>query len=600
MPGKSGSRSRWEADVVTIASDPEVDPVAGDAFVFVVSQGRVVHIGSHEHMPGSPEESADMIAQAVAEAAEATGEFPEALVVRSPNVATRLQRNQRVQGVVVESSTELAMDAVVREVMTTVTEAARGQAERLSVRDSWMDWGLPYDMVSRLFGACADFFRAAPWNYMDDEPLTATLPGGRKWTASILGNAGEVFGLALYRSREDLEQLFYDTEYSLPFENSTDVILSLTFDPAAELPRRVVQEVRNHGWEVAGRSAYPGLVAVNLPHDRLTRTMMQDLTDVLRAVPRFVKEHQLEPTEPVMLAGQVEWTDEETGVHLSYDGPLTVGELTPWGEHATLTPSLASGPGAVPEGALVSLAQMLDGEFDALEAARQQDARALERFGEWLHSGPGRRLSDSTAARYVGHAMDFSEFLIGTQTVSLKSVSEFDLRVYLYDWYPRKMASTLTAALEMHRALKRLFEFLDRSEGITCEWAPVVLSERAIFEDRLVDFPGGFFWDAMVQDWQSELWADLENRVMFPMPVLDEETGWSQAMGIMEYALHASAQRLWLGWREELIRSGVADAAEVLERLYERQWEWARTPLKELGGATPVEVVRREQSELVR
>ncbi|HEU4641094.1 MAG TPA: hypothetical protein VFS44_01480 [Gemmatimonadaceae bacterium] len=187
------------------------------------------------------------------------------------------------------------------------------------------------------------------------------------------------------------------------------------------------------------------------------------------------------------------------------------------------------------------------------------------------------------------------EFLTGTQGVPVRAVSEYDLRVFLYDWFPRKVQAPLRIAREVHAVLAPFFAFLAEHERIVCEWAEGVLGERKIFEERVKDFPGGHWWDADVQEWQSELWADLEARVMVPHPDLGEGEQWGEVMGVTEHALRHAMQRRWLVWRDELIRAGTTAPEAVRAALIPREHAWMRAPLDALGGRTPLAAIHAER-----
>lgn len=169
--------------------------------------------------------------------------------------------------------------------------------------------------------------------------------------------------------------------------------------------------------------------------------------------------------------------------------------------------------------------------------------------------------------------------------------------MFLYDWYPRKVRGTLRDARAVHRAVQRFFTFLADHEGIECAWASDVFAERELFEMRVDEFPGGFWWDEEVRDWQGELWDDLDARLMVPHPDLGDGESWGATMGITEHTLHSLLQRQWLAWRDDVIRAGTTTPEAVRAALLPRQYRWLRTPMSDVGGGTPLDAIRQERRE---
>ena len=66
-------------------------------------------------------------------------------------------------------------------------------------------------------------------------------------------------------------------------------------------------------------------------------------------------------------------------------------------------------------------------------------------------------------------------------------------------------------------------------------------------------------------------------------------------MGTVEWTLSHELQRRWLLWRDEVVKSGVVEPADVRAALVLRQRKWETTPHAAHGGATPVEAILRER-----
>ena len=125
-------------------------------------------------------------------------------------------------------------------------------------------------------------------------------------------------------------------------------------------------------------------------------------------------------------------------------------------------------------------------------------------------------------------------------------------------------------------------------------WAIPILADRARFEERLETFPGGFFWDHAVRDWQAEVTLELAARELLPENGMAGGGEWGESMGMVEYRLNRELQRRWLLWRDEVIGSGVVDPAQARKELIRRQRSWEKSP-HPAHGASPVEAVLWER-----
>ena len=70
---------------------------------------------------------------------------------------------------------------------------------------------------------------------------------------------------------------------------------------------------------------------------------------------------------------------------------------------------------------------------------------------------------------------------------------------------------------------------------------------------------------------------------------------WGATMGKVEWKLSHELQRRWLLWREEVVKSGVVEPADVRAVLVRLQREWETKPHSGHGGVTPVEAILRER-----
>jgi hypothetical protein len=448
---------------------------------------------------------------------------------------------------------------------------------------------MPADLTARLFRAAAAFHRAAPWTISANEtPVTVTRSGGDPWAAVVLGAAGEVTGLALYHDIADLELMFARDVATTPataFEGMHGTILSLLYNTRAELPRPMRTEIKGAGWEIAGPYAYPTLSVLNTPGGGIRRQDFEDLIAALESVPRFVAEYAPVLAGTPWESAGIEWTDPETGTTCSLAPAAEQYEDFP--PPLPLIPAGPEGPGATP------LA-----ELDDASAGRSVN-RALTRFRAWLRKPPrGKPPSEATVRRHADAARLLVELCAYTSLKPVTAISEFELRSFVYDWYPRKVAGSMADARRVLVGLRKFFVFLEEHEGVLCPWAWPILGDVVTFEIRWGSFPGGFFWDADVQAWQVPHVRDLTGRIL--IPVSDSQGGieWGRTMGRAEYALNREAHRLWIVSRDEAIRGGATAPGDVLAHAMARQREWAHAPNASCNGLTPQAAIAREREEM--
>jgi hypothetical protein len=461
------------------------------------------------------------------------GGLPPTIRVQEEAVAERLRAASSL------SSVEIAVSADLPE----LEDLSRGAVEQwvggaaapapapaVSLPGTWGEWGWPTGLVAGLFRAAAAYWRAAPWRLLDNlQIFSARTPGegGTTWTACVLGNGGEEYGLALYREREDF---LAQVESELPSEAWNALrgpVLSLLFEPGASLPRAMQKEILARGWEVAGRDAHPQLTVMNPPEGGVPQAWAEELVAVLSSVPRFVQRQQVllesgrEPEAPVV------WKDPETGVELTYTGHLLLADDLLWEPLVALGSALPAGPRADPSAALRGGDEDPDGLYD-------RELAVVRRFEEFLVRA-GR--SRTTVEKHVGNATWLIDCLAGYLGVPLVACTEYDLRVFLYDWFPRKVRAPEPMALSLPGSLARFFGFLAEHEGLEFPWAMKILRDREAFEIRYRSFPGGFWWDEPVQEWQEVVYEDLEARVLTPDWEMAGGLQWGATMGATEHGL---------------------------------------------------------------
>ncbi|HEX2202575.1 MAG TPA: hypothetical protein VHG91_04740, partial [Longimicrobium sp.] len=183
----------------------------------------------------------------------------------------------------------------------------------------------------------------------------------------------------------------------------------------------------------------------------------------------------------------------------------------------------------------------------------------------------------------------WARFLARVARVPSEAATERDLRVFLFDRYPRTTRADELRARSVPGSLGRYFRYLAEHEGIAYPWAPAVLRERPAFRDRMETAPLGRDLEE-AREWRAELFADLDDRVMLPAPGFPgEHTGEAPPASPRVAALAHELGRRWLLWRDEAVREGIADPAALRAALVRRQRAWERDPHPE-HGASPLRV----------
>ena len=570
----------WEADVVPLPAVVD-DPAARPVGTLVAADGFVVHLSLESHPSSELSDVADLIARGVQAAAADLARRPNELLVRDPVIASMVAKLLADESIVVRSERMLpTLHALSAELVSQLSGHA-GPMPLMSIPHTWGAWRVPDDVIRGVFSAAAAFHRAHPWSWLDNERLLdLQLASGRRWVASVLGTGGAQFGLALFQDPRDFNCLLAGHPAGA-FAAMQFPMLSLTFDRRDDLPRPMVREISRAGWEVVSPAAYPSLMALNTPGGVVTRDLFADMTESLRAVTRFVSANERVLAESGRAGDAIDWTDPAAGSLVSYPAASDDAGV-PWAQVGELAPGLPEGPSADPESALVTA-----DDFEHLTTAGEA---ILVRFSDSLVDAPAAR-----ARRDVENAGYFLELVIAYSAVSLTAVTEFDLRSFLYDWFPRKVRTSRSHAMTVRASLRRFFEFLDAHEGISYPWAHRILADKDSYEHRWDNFPGGFFWDPAVRAWMQELTMDFYARALLPDSEIAGVGEWGDTMGADEARLYRELRRRWLIWRDEVIRAGTTDPATVRGLLARRQHEWEERPGAG-AGSSPSKVIARERS----
>lgn len=154
--------------------------------------------------------------------------------------------------------------------------------------------GVTVPMVQELFTAAADFYRQAPWEWLDNKsPIEVRYPpDGQARYALVLGSGGETFGLASYESLDDIYTVYSTAS---PRDAAESVSwFSLIFEEPRAMSFYDLDAIEKYQWPVAAESAYPVTIKVVPGTDTLlvpTAAEVAWLAAALRTIPDFIAHH---------------------------------------------------------------------------------------------------------------------------------------------------------------------------------------------------------------------------------------------------------------------------------------------------------------------
>jgi hypothetical protein len=546
----------WEAEVVPLPVAFSDDPDAAPALVMVVAAGFVVAGDTLGRRPIGAAERARVVADAVRKGGRVLGVLPARIHVRDRALAEALERELAGRDLVVEAAPlpelEPALDAALEHLCRTPG------AGRVTSPAVWAETEAAEEQLADYHAAAAEFFAAAPWTRLrDDELLRIDMADGSSWTASVMGGAGVEYGLALYAERDDLLALMdEDVRPGEALLGMVGCAVTTSFETRTALSRAMQREVASRGWPIAAPAAYPRVLGLNLPERRLTAAHLRTAAAALRTVARLTR-------------GEEPDASEVTAVF-----PLDPeGAPPPWPLPEVLEPVCAEGEGADPAAALRAYDD--DTGFEVAEEAR------LERMLAWLEADAPSKAARSAALRNARLWTDFLQY----NGLPAGAVAEYDLRLFLYDFYPHRANAPKTAARALPRSLRRIAAFLEE-EGIRYPFAERVLAE-------LEAIAAGEPLERVLADLEGAVFPDLDARGMVHDSDLPGSPfGWPPFMNAEVALLEHELQRRWLLWYDEAVRNGVDDFVDLRAVLVRRQREWESAPHDGFGGRTPAEVVR--------
>lgn len=443
--GKTGNNSvEWIGGEVTMPAyvSGEGDPYRPGALLWMVAGGPIV--GLNIARPGEllPQAS-ESLQGAMEHPMEGPPHRPSRVRVASAELAAALRAGHPGLEVVCAPTPELD------ELLGELREHLAGAGE---IEQSYLSPGVTSEAMAAFFRAAAGLFRAAPWTLVPDAlslfRVTVEQLGVRDQALSVIGRAGQSYGLVLFSDLDDFEAFLDGAELlELGGEPEMPPHLALNFEHGADLAPELRREVDAHGWEVAGADAYPWLVAVDgdlvaRPPTGSELTTAEAIALALTAVSddREALENAWQGDEPLSRTLSV----------TTHGGDVEVTLHAPHGRApAALEPS---------EDLLADLAALsLTGE-EADEAARAAlEDELVDRFAV---SPEGQDLEDVGACRLV---MDLGATYVGETVATLDAG---DLREVLFELIPRKVSIDPSEAGWIVATTRAFYNFLKRELGL--------------------------------------------------------------------------------------------------------------------------------------
>lgn len=182
------------------------------------------------------------------------------------------------------------VDALLHEMAASI-----GQREPITAVIELLEHDL--DATQRFFAAAAEFYRRAPWATVFNAHVieVRTPPEAAPQWAVIMGNGGEEFGVALYKSLDALNAQFTEDQEAYLESGSTQAAVTFNL-PWNGTPFADLDAIEMHGFEIAAESAYPMLLRMIMddrPHMvPVERDDLDTLQALLHVLPDFVQSPQ--------------------------------------------------------------------------------------------------------------------------------------------------------------------------------------------------------------------------------------------------------------------------------------------------------------------
>lgn len=154
--------------------------------------------------------------------------------------------------------------------------------------------GVTVPLAEEFYAAAANYYRQKPWRWMENWlPIEVRYPpDGQARYVLVLGRGGEVYGLSVYESLEDVDIVLSSISPDQPSKQISWV--SLILDEAMGMSFADLDAIEQYDWHVAGEKAYPMAIKATPKNDWGEIPSASELTSlaaILRVLPDFVTRH---------------------------------------------------------------------------------------------------------------------------------------------------------------------------------------------------------------------------------------------------------------------------------------------------------------------
>lgn len=205
---------------------------------------------------------------------------PSRVEVANEQLATYLRNALADAGVVVTVTKELG---ALKEVLAHLGGHMRGKPVPPNAMDGS---GVTLERMRAFASAAHDFYRVAPWRHLSDEDLVhvESQIAIRLRHLTVLGGAGQTFGVGFYETPKDFAALFASSDPEVYFQRRGR--WAILYGPMMDMSFGDADLWEEHGLPVAGDQAYPVAVWFG-PGGEVRRPdagTLSDMEGVLRAL----------------------------------------------------------------------------------------------------------------------------------------------------------------------------------------------------------------------------------------------------------------------------------------------------------------------------
>ena len=145
--------------------------------------------------------------------------------------------------------------------------------------------GISSSVFSNLFTAAAELYRLAPWVSLREEiPIEIRFPHNElPRIAVVMGAAGDVFGLSVYDSLDDLGRMYQALNPQEIIQNLS--WLTLCYESSTYLAPEDLQAIEENRWSIASEAAYPVINRMGAPGSELYPPTREDIFWLEGALP---------------------------------------------------------------------------------------------------------------------------------------------------------------------------------------------------------------------------------------------------------------------------------------------------------------------------